>query len=214
MTGRLILVATLVICLALGLVFWLFESVDQQAVVVNAPIVEPASKPRDVILYFVGADGDSLTVENRSLAGCDEDIACMHQIVKTIIAGPGDGNLPVFSPDIRLLNLDVEEDLAKVDFSKNILQKPSSGSLTELLSIYALIDSLVVNFPYVRRVQVLVDGRQVPTLHGHVDLRHPLSADFEYAQVRPLDGPAKELMPSFEEQEIEVESQGGGLPGE
>jgi len=205
MTGRLILVAALVIGLALGLVFWLFGRVDQQPAVVEAPIVEPDSKSRGVILYFISSEGDSLSVENRSIAGCDDDILCMRQTMQELIAGPREGNLPILAPDVRLLNLEVEEDLARVDFAANILKKPSSGSLTELLSAYAMVNSLVVNFPYVRRVQFLVGGAPVSTLHGHIDLRHPLVADFEYAHTIPQEGPARELLPSFEEQEIEIE---------
>jgi hypothetical protein len=51
------------------------------------------------------------------------------------------------------------------------------GSREELLAVYAVVNSIVVNFPAVRRVQILLDGETASTLAGHVDLSHPLSAD-------------------------------------
>jgi hypothetical protein len=51
------------------------------------------------------------------------------------------------------------------------------GSTEELLAVYAIVNSVVVNFPAVQRVQILLDGETASTLAGHVDLSHPLSAD-------------------------------------
>ena len=39
---------------------------------------------------------------------------------------------------------------------------------------------LTVNLPAVTRVQILVDGKEVDTLAGHVDLRHPLAKSLEW----------------------------------
>ena len=46
-----------------------------------------------------------------------------------------------------------------------------------MLAVYSLVNSFVASFPAVRRVQILVDGRPVTTLAGHIDLTRPLSAD-------------------------------------
>ena len=40
--------------------------------------------------------------------------------------------------------------------------------------------ALTVNLPAVTHVQILVDGKEVDTLAGHVDLRHPLSKNLEW----------------------------------
>ena len=51
------------------------------------------------------------------------------------------------------------------------------GSLSELLTVYSVVNSLVVNFPAVSRVQILVEDHMVTSLAGHVDLSRPLPAD-------------------------------------
>ncbi len=40
----------------------------------------------------------------------------------------------------------------------------------ELLAVYALVNTAAQNFPEVRQVRVLVDGREAQTLAGHIDL--------------------------------------------
>ena len=51
------------------------------------------------------------------------------------------------------------------------------GSLNELLTVYALVNAVTANLPAVKRVQILVDGKEVDTLAGHVDLRRPLAGN-------------------------------------
>ena len=57
------------------------------------------------------------------------------------------------------------------------------GSLDELLTVYAIVDALTVNLPSITGVQILIDGKEVDTLAGHVDLRRPLPAN--RALIRP-----------------------------
>ena len=70
--------------------------------------------------------------------------------------------------------------VAYVDLSKEASEKHPGGSRNELLSVYSVVNSLTSNFPAVKRVQILVEDRQVATLAGHVDLTHPLAPDLTY----------------------------------
>jgi hypothetical protein len=48
--------------------------------------------------------------------------------------------------------------------------------------VYTIVDALTANLPAVRSVQVLVDGKEVETLAGHVDLRRPLAKNLAWVQ--------------------------------
>jgi hypothetical protein len=39
-----------------------------------------------------------------------------------------------------------------------------------------------VTLPAISRVQILVDGKEVDTLAGHVDLRHPLEKNLTWVK--------------------------------
>ena len=54
---------------------------------------------------------------------------------------------------------------------------PSGGSEAELITVYSVVNSLTVNFPAIKRVQILVEDKPRPTLWGHVDLTRPLPPD-------------------------------------
>ena len=47
----------------------------------------------------------------------------------------------------------------------------------ELLTVYAIVNAVTANLPGVQRVQILVDGREVDTIAGHIDVRRPLERD-------------------------------------
>ena len=69
------------------------------------------------------------------------------------------------------------------------------GSKEELLAVYALVNSIVLNFPAVRKVQILLDGRPATTLAGHVDLSRPLTLDTTLLAV-PDPEPDESVEPS------------------
>jgi hypothetical protein len=66
---------------------------------------------------------------------------------------------------------------AYVDLTGEVASTHPGGSLDELLTVYAIVDALTVNLPSITGVQILIDGKEVDTLAGHVDLRRPLPAN-------------------------------------
>jgi hypothetical protein len=71
---------------------------------------------------------------------------------------------------------------AFVDLSADARTKHTGGALDELFTIYAIVDAVTVNLPAISRVQILVDGKEVDTLAGHVDLRHPLEKNLKWVR--------------------------------
>ncbi len=69
---------------------------------------------------------------------------------------------------------------AFVDLSGDVTAKHVGGALDEILTVYAIVNALTVNLPAITRVQILVDGKEVDTLAGHVDLRHPLAKSMDW----------------------------------
>jgi hypothetical protein len=63
---------------------------------------------------------------------------------------------------------------AYVDLSIEAATAHSGGSLNEALAVFAIVNSLTANLADVTAVQILIDGKEVDTLAGHVDLRQPL----------------------------------------
>jgi hypothetical protein len=76
---------------------------------------------------------------------------------------------------------------AFVDLSAEARTKHTGGALDELFTIYAIVDAVTVNLPAISRVQILVEGNEVDTLAGHVDLRHPLEKNLKWVKTEKED---------------------------
>lgn len=156
---------------------------DQQLVVspnVQMPVAEVKTE-RDVTLYFASSDATQLvSVTNR--IGCSDEQGCLRAVVEALINGPVTDGLPVIPARTSLNSIRIEEDMAILDFGAQLVDGHPGGSQSELLTVYALANSIAVNFPHLRRVQITIDGAAVDTLKGHVDLRRPLLADFSYSR--------------------------------
>ena len=77
--------------------------------------------------------------------------------------------------EIRAIYID--EKTAYVDFTREIAASHSGGILSELMTIYSIVNTLVLNVDGVDQVKILIGGQEAETLSGHIDIRFPLNAD-------------------------------------
>jgi hypothetical protein len=61
--------------------------------------------------------------------------------------------------------------------SKEIKEKHPGGSRSELMTIYTIVNSLILNIPEIDAVKILIEGCESMTLAGHIDTRFPFKAN-------------------------------------
>ena len=71
---------------------------------------------------------------------------------------------------------------AFVDLSAEASTMHPGGSAAELLTVYTIVNAVTANLPAIMRVQILLDGKEVDTLAGHMDLRRPLQRNESIVQ--------------------------------
>lgn len=131
-------------------------------------------------LYYVGEDGMALVPVQREVPFGATIVEQARAIIEAQIAAapPLVSAIPV---ETKLRDVFItERGDAFVDLSGDLTAKHPGGSLDEIFTVYTLVNALTVNLPAVTRVQILVDGKEVDTLAGHVDLRHPLAKSLEW----------------------------------
>lgn len=135
-----------------------------------------------VVLYFADEQALRLVPEVRYVpAWRDRPV----DRLRLLAGGPRSGGLaPVIPPGARPLLVRVDNGLAVADFSREIVERHWGGSSGELMTVYGIVNTLA-DFPGVRQVRILVEGKPVETLAGHVDLSQPLTPDLSL--VRPPD---------------------------
>jgi Sporulation and spore germination len=67
-----------------------------------------------------------------------------------------------------------------VDLSADLQTNHPGGTMNETLTVYALVSALTSNLPAVTGVQILIEGKEVDTLAGHLDLRRPIEQDLKW----------------------------------
>jgi hypothetical protein len=64
-----------------------------------------------------------------------------------------------------------------VDLSSEVRTKHTGGSFAEALTVSAVVNAITANLRDVARVRLLVDGKEVETLAGHIDLESAFVSD-------------------------------------
>ena len=127
----------------------------------------------NVKIYYPDDSGLKLVEVERKIAVEDEMDKYL-VAVELLREDPAEANLTRIFPDnASLRSVTVDDDMAIVDFDGSILKSFVGGSTGEEFLIGSIVDTLT-NFPEVRCVKFLVDGQEIETLSGHMDLSAPL----------------------------------------
>lgn len=137
-------------------------------------------RTQEVTLYFTRPDALGLAPETRAIFETTELLDRIKQVVGALIAGPASDSplLPVLPAGTPLRGLFLGDDgTLYLDLGQRLVRNLFPGTRSELLAVTSLANTLSANFAEVRRVQILVEGEQVHTLTGHLDLTAPVAPD-------------------------------------
>ena len=176
--------------------WWLTTRVQSRRAVTSQPAsASPAgtaaaadARKITATLYFVSEDGMSLVGVQREVPFGESVLDQAKQIVTTQLAVAPPPLVSAIPPETRLRALYLtEQGDAFVDLSPDVRTRHTGGALDELFTVYTIVNALTTNLPAVKRVQILIDGKEVDTLAGHVDLRHPLQKNLKWVRTEKGD---------------------------
>jgi hypothetical protein len=99
-------------------------------------------------------------------------------ILRAALADPPAGMLRVVPRGTRLRGFYMDgRGGAFVDVTSDVVRLHAGGSFGEALTVAALVNAVTANLVTARTVRLLVEGREVDTLAGHIDVSGPLSQD-------------------------------------
>ena len=128
---------------------------------------------KEVSVYFSTQQVMYLTSEKRKVKADN----LYSNTIKELIKGPEDSSLNKTIPDgVKLLSIEVEEGLARVDFNRALIDNHWGGSTGERMTVYSIVNTLT-QFSDISQVLILIEGKKVETLAGHLDLSKPLSTN-------------------------------------
>lgn len=143
----------------------------------DAPPAATSSARRiQATLFYVSDDGAELIQVPRDVPFGDTPALQARYIVEAQLATPSAEFASAIPPGVKVRSLFIgTHGEAYVDLSPEIVSGHHGGSLDEALTVFAIVNAVTSNLPDVSAVQILVDGKEVDSLAGHIDLREPIS---------------------------------------
>lgn len=191
MSRRAVIVAAVVVAAVLAV--WLVASLARRwggtptPAAAAAASAAPAGPERKInaTLYYVSEDGLSLPGIQREVPFGESIVEQARRIVEAQLAAAPPPYVSAVPPGTSLRALFIgERGEAFVDLTGDVRARHPGGSLDELFTTYSLVNAVTVNLPAITRVQILIDGKEVDTLAGHVDLRHPLQKNLTWTALQ------------------------------
>jgi spore germination protein GerM len=171
------LAALVLIAISIARMYAPPRDVPAETPVASAPVTPKETAHITATLFFGAPDGQSLAPVRRDVPLAETVVDQGRQILTAQLAetppAPFVSVIPM-GTTLRALYVTDKGD-AFVDLSAEVVRAHPGGSLNELLTVYAIVNAVAANLPAVRRVQILVDGKEADTIAGHVDLRRPLT---------------------------------------
>jgi germination protein M len=135
----------------------------------------------NVTLYFASNNSTLLQAEDRFVPYHDNLHDQAFEVIKELLKGPTGDLSPTIPQGTEARDLFITKDgVAYADFSAALSANHTGGSLGEMNTVFSIVDTLTLNFPEIKRVQILIEDQAVDTLNGHLDLSRPLRQDLSF----------------------------------
>jgi hypothetical protein len=69
-----------------------------------------------------------------------------------------------------------------LDFSDHLSRDHPGGSSAEIITVYSIVNTVLLNFTEETKVRILIDSLEIETLAGHIDCSKPFVANKEFAR--------------------------------
>jgi Na+-transporting NADH:ubiquinone oxidoreductase subunit NqrC len=169
-----LIVATIVACLILFFVIlfeYVFPPTQKNAV---------KKEKQEVVLYFSDANERFLIPEKRYISKEESPEDRAKEIVKALLDGSKTKLVNTFPEKVTVESVKIDDkQIAYVSFDENLIKYHPGGSASEMATIYSLTNSLTRNISDIKAVRVLIGGKEVESLKGHIDTRQPFHMNKE-----------------------------------
>jgi hypothetical protein len=142
----------------------------------TAPSPTPAVPRISATLFFASEDGRRLVAVQQEVPLAEGAVAQARALVEAQLAAVPPAPLSSTIPQGTTLRgvFVSDRNEAFVDLDVAVRDKHPGGSMNELFTVYTIVNAITTNIRDIESVQILIGGREVDTLAGHVDLRRPL----------------------------------------
>ncbi len=137
----------------------------------------PIEEMVEVNLYFSDSQAMYLVPEKRKISQIP---SLARQAVIELIKGPENSDFyPTIPEGTQVNEVYIADDIVYIDLSEEIFKNHPGGSSGELMTVYSIVNTLT-EIPPIKGVQILVEGNEMKSLVGHIDISMPLLRDEDW----------------------------------
>ncbi len=139
-------------------------------------------------LYFSDADGSRLVKEMRNLH-YSSNMVLERVVVEQLINGPEEkGANPIFSGDVRIQSLYIQNGVCTINFNATVNQQPTENPPDPETALYAIVDSICATCDDITGVRFEIEGASDQKFREEVDLGQVFVMDWDYIETREMQG--------------------------
>ena len=142
-----------------------------------------AMKKKDKIIvkiYFSDQQERFLKPEKRFVIKENDKALQAKEIVKALLEGSKNGLVNTFPKGVTVRDVKIADNgIAMVSFSKNLIKSYEGSSAAEMATVYSLTNSITQNIPDIKKVKILIEDKEIPSIKGHISTRKAFSPDLE-----------------------------------
>ena len=169
--------AVFVIILA-GVLVYLRGRYDTTYTPSHSPKKTPPAERITVDLYYADPERDGLKAEQRDIVPLSTLSQTISESLRELMRGPRGNLINAIPKNTKLKDVRLDNDgVVWVDFSSHLSRAHPGGSSAELITVYSIVNTILLNFKEAQTVRILIDGASVDTLAGHIDCTKPFVAD-------------------------------------
>jgi spore germination protein GerM len=141
---------------------------------------EQSREKQQVTLYFSDTNERFLFPEKRYIPRDKTREGQAREIVKALVDGSKTGLVNTFPLKTDIISVKIETDsTARINFGRNLAANHPGGSAGEMATVYSLTNTLITNIPDIKKVVILIEGKEQEFLKDHIDIRNPFSFNRE-----------------------------------
>lgn len=125
----------------------------------------------EVKLYYPDEEGEKVVPVKAAVPTKDKYKAVVEALIKGTDAPHLTG---IFPKGTKVNHVTVKNGLATVDFSPELVERFVGGSTGEEMLVGSLVNTLT-EFPEITSVQIVVAGKEIETISGHLDISAPFT---------------------------------------
>ena len=123
-------------------------------------------------VYYPDDNGMKLVAETRTVETTQD--GKYKAALESLLSGTkAKGMVNIIPKKAKLKSVKVKNGIATVDFSEDLVKNFAGGSTGEEMLAGSIVNTLT-EFPEVKSVQIIIEGKEVDSLAGHLDTSKPL----------------------------------------